>query len=595
MARDKQFDSDAEDVLASSRKLAQKLGTGNQTWFGMKLDSDMRNMVNPFWLAGMSYIQGQYRNPLERGIGNVMTRLKADKLVEDGKVLSKLPLFKRVLSNPKYIATTFFGLLAAAPLFPAILSPITQWREDRADMVHTLAPVLKDMQKDGLPSGLGSIDVTDNEVIFAHRKRLNNTVSHYSINNLLAFGSSQLSLAIQGMAGKKQQGAPLKNQSTAQLGKRAAEAAAKGDMSGFIHTLPGGVDMVVNRYTKGRSKEFHIERDAVSAYELITQLNDEIKESKSDNLMRDDFSYPRKMGNRSDHLKSYISNIIKLHAKDMARLMPDDYAELRSGLNEEREAVATVLAEAIADGGLPTLSLVRLMGEGHVIKQNGRGLVDAEDLKRELVGMTENLRDYAQVSPEEYMKMVAFTEKEARETLSALAPEDRSILASMMPSSVLKKAGMSDEEITQVRTDTAPIYEKNLANLIAGIASQPEQDLKAQGMAAAEIKTLQDAAKAIEKGGLKAVHHMRANANKPVGIEHQVINAAMSQVAQPDYLGKMLHQGEMLLDKSSHAASSDKSSAKTSKSESGKQGGKHAQRLSSHQDTATAETGQVIH
>lgn len=540
-------DYDAGDVLAQSKRFAQHLGIKNPSWFGLDLDNDTRNnVVNPLWLTVNSYAQGRWGGSVESTATKALSYLHGKGIGTQGSTWLKIPLLNRALSNPKFLAGACFSLVAASPIFPSIIAPVTTWRKQRADMAKTCTPILRDMKDEGLAGSIGGIGVTDNEVIYAHRLRLNANLSHLTVNNALSLGSSQVGSIINAFAGKKGS-----TPSTASPNDAAGHSLA--------HMLPGAFDMVVNKYTASRNKEMQEQQNSCSAYELITNLEAQLKkQSKSGtNPEHRDFSFPKAMGNRSANLADYISVIIRAHTTDMERIMPNDYSQLRDALKPQLKEVSKVLADAIISGDLAPLSLVRMVGEGQIIKQQGRMLVDVEELKNQITKHAHKQASLVEIDPKEYLKMATFKEKELKETLATLQGNERAVFASFFPDTVLKQTGMKDAEIQSIRQETAPMYEKNLANMLAGIAAQPNEGLKEQGMADAEIKAIKDAYKTLQTKGEQAVHTLRANAANPTGIELPLINVAMSKISEPHYFGKMLAAGNELLSEHTKAANDD--------------------------------------
>lgn len=547
MAEDKEQFNPA-DVMADANKLAQRMGLeGNKNhWFGKEISSGTHKIISPLWLAGNGYVQARYGDALKNMIGEGLKKAGTDSWLPE-----KSPKFLRtIITNPKYATAGVFGLVAASPLLPTFLSPFKKWHTHRSEMAKHLAPVLQDMKAEGLPDTIGGIGLGDNEIIFAEKERANSNLKHFFTNNALNLASTQLPGAINAFTGTK------KNLSQKQI----EQMAAQGDLSGVMMIASGSVEALVNEHIASRDKQLASSRNACSAYELIVQLNQELLNFKGDAqaMLKEEFAYPRKLGNSGQKLEHYIYNIIKEHAAEMARMMPGDYSPIRSGLQQELKDVSKILAEAIANGDLPPMQLVRLVGEGHIIKNNGRGLVDATDLQDKIETQRGNIRTYTDIKPEEYMKMAAFTEKELAGVIQSATGQEREILISMLPDKVLNKVGVKADEITEVRQKIAPHYEKALANLLLGLAVQGEDALKEQGLSHSEIKEIMDAANTIEAKGNKAVHSMRANATRPIGIEHTIINAAMPHISEGNYLGKMIEEGRARLsDADSSKAAND--------------------------------------
>ncbi len=578
MAKTQNTDNEAFDpkeALEQSRKMAERMGLSDNTWFGMQMDAKAFGVINPIYLGVVSAISAAYGPTLEKFFGDSLGKLATKGMDPSASKLAKLPLFGRAvkaITSPKGLTVAAFGVLAAGPIIPSLLSPLRTWHKERAEMAKTCAPILKEMKEEGLSGSIGGIGAQDNEVLYAHRSRINGNLSHFTYNNVLGLASSQTSTLINGAGNMAKKG--TKTPALA----HDAPATEASPMAGIIHTLPAGVDFLVGQYKESINKEFAASRNSCSAYTLITNLDAQIKKAASagGSISNNDFSFPKIMGNRSTNLTGYIATLIKAHSDDMARLMPDDYSTIRPALNGQLTEVSKVLAEAMTSGDLAPLSLVRLLGEGHIIKQQGRNLVDASVLKTELHKHAGKQVSMVEMDANEYFKMAAFKDKELKEMLSRLEGAERSIFASFFPDSVLKKIGVSEKEIRDIREETAPLYEKNLAALIAGITAQDPAELKKQGIAADELKVLQAAAQKIAENGEEAVHAMRANAAKPSGIEITGMNAAIPMIKSGSvHLGTLLTKGKELL---ANPAANDDAAPEATGHSRGKHGKSHTSR-----------------
>lgn len=522
------------DIAADVRKHARKLGIGDDSWMGMRVAPERRAMLDGIWAVGNSFLQNATSNKVQAQITSKLAAYQSK-----GWLGSNSRLFSKIAAKPGLLTAAFFSAVAATPYYPMFLSPFRQWHKERASTVEAIAPILKEMKDDGLPGSIGSINPEDNEVIYAQRMRINAALAHKSKGAVFGLGQSLLP--------------SLTHLASKGLTNMTGDVKSVNQLSALI---PGAITTFISDQKAEGDEEFGKQQGSCSALDMIIDLNKQLKkrDPKEGDLRHAEFTLPGAMRRQSANLTNYIAAIIEVHSADMERLKPDDYSHLRSPLKPQIREIASVLAEAVARGDLAPLSLVRLVGEGHIIKQQGRRLVDVADLKAQLNKFAGKQTALVEIDPKDYLGMATFKEKELKETFGHLEGNERAIFASFFPDAVLKQAGIADSEIKAIREETAPMYEKNLANLLAGIASQPEAELKAQGMADAEIKAIQQAAATLKEGGEKAVHSLRANAANPTGIELPLLNAAMGKISEPQYLGKMLSAGNKALE---HAANDD--------------------------------------
>lgn len=554
---------DAEDVLEQSRKMAQRLGIKDDSWFGLQLDQDTRTYIGSTWNPVMTLVKTSYGHHAENIAAKGLNYLSSKGLLTASSPVIKIPLLGKLLSNPKNLAGAFFVVLAASPVLPSLFSPVTTWRKERAHLATTCAPILKEMQADGLPNSIGSVGVEHNEIIYAHRSRLNSTLSHFSFNNFLSLASTQI--------------APFTKNTPAEGNP------AGSNNGGLIAILSGAVEFGIGKYKKASNEKFSANQNTCSAFTLIETLNEQIKKhaNQGGNIARADLAFPKTMGNRSTTLANYIATIIKAHNADMARMHPEDFSELRPALSGQLQEVSKQLASAIAAGDLAPLSLIRLIGEGHIIKQQGRGLIEPSEISALVGKHAGSALSRVDISAEDYLKMAAFKDKELRETLNNLDGVERGLFASFFPNSVLKRAGLSEDQISTIRAETAPVYERNLAVLLAGICAQNDEELKKSGMADSEIKTLREAHAHLENHGEEAVHAMRANATNAKGIELPLVNAALPLIQSGTHLGTLMQAGKEAL--AEHETRGQQNHAERSK----------RMRAGTHHEMASDEPGET--
>jgi hypothetical protein len=329
-----------------------------------------------------------------------------------------------------------------------------------------------------------------------------------------------------------------------------ASASNEGDMSfGAIgglamdNTLP----QVAKIFKKKNEEKLAKLIQGYSGFDLVCALQEQVT-NKADAKT---FSPP---GNNSRplSLENYISMVIIQHQKDMVAIDPEQ-SLIRDELHEDLALVAKPMAKALRDGTISAMSLVRLIGENHVIKSHGRVIASAAEVEAQIERMAGKATSRAHHDPKDYYGTASFTKDDLKGALKSLDGDERLMFASWFPDAVLEDAGVPASEIKSIREATKASYEKGLLEVLSGLGTLSDQELKEQtGLAAAEIKQLRDMLHRIEQKGSKAVHDLRVTPANPHGVEHLLSNALVN--GAKEHLGTIIASGREALAETEHSA-----------------------------------------
>ena len=252
----------------------------------------------------------------------------------------------------------------------------------------------------------------------------------------------------------------------------------------------------------------------------------------------------------------------------------DQHTEIREALMDDVMAVSKKLAHAIRDGEISTLALVRMVGEGHIIKKKGRAIASVGEVADLIRNASGHQSTYVQVDPAEYYKDAAFSRDHLKTALKSLQGEELRIFSSMFPNEVLEEAGMPAKDVKAMREATAKQYDQMIADAITGLHAKSDEALKEMGLAQNEIAQVRDAYAKLEDTGLDAVKSLKTNAANDHGVEHLLTNAV---VHNPKYLGALLKDGH---DKFANPAANDDALMASAS---------HAERLSNREAQSDAQ------
>ncbi|MEJ0009865.1 MAG: hypothetical protein WDN72_04650 [Alphaproteobacteria bacterium] len=299
---------------------------------------------------------------------------------------------------------------------------------------------------------------------------------------------------------------------------------------------------MVDKYIQSSQHRLEKTLQPYSALDMILELEKQIKSGNTDG-----FSLPGDKGG-SLPLDAYIAQVIIQHQKDMSDLDPK-YTQIREALHKDLEKTVQPIAEAIKNGDLAPLALVRLVGEGHIIKGKGRSIADAESVGAIVDKMSGKKQATVSVDPKEFFAESPFTHDDLKVALNNLEGEERTLFAAMFSDEVLKQGGMDEKDIKNVRdTVKKDIYEHMVAALVAGVPVEEAEQLKKDGLAEKEVTRIGEAQNTLKEEGEQAVHKLKTSPVNTDGIEHSLVNLIVTKLrGDRTYFGKLRAEGEKKL------------------------------------------------
>jgi hypothetical protein len=516
---------------------------------GMELDAP---------IAGL--LQGAYNEGV-RQFGKVIGP-KTYHIAED--VLGgKFGLKGKALPRTATVAAVGTHMLLSSGLYlQPFIGAYKKHRNTYKELAHALAPVIEDIRGNHSVSSLLSIKEKDNEMIYAHRQRLATEMSVENHNNILSWGvnvAPQL-FSTQNIKGKWN-GDELK--STIAAREAAAKAAIENTLpeahapelsaikppnplGEFANWLWGSVSMgsgqIANYMVVRNNRKLEKHQRSASALEMVLELDKQV----SADPQSSSFTMPGRHG-RDCGLEDYIVRIMRQHQANMADIS-DQHAELREALGAEANRAAKRLAQAIRHGEISTLSLVRMIGEGHLIKKKGRAIATSDEVEAMVQRFASRQSAYVHTDPAEYYKDASFSAAQLKEALKSLDGKEKEVFAAMFPNEVLEEAGMSSKEVKAMRESAMRSYDRGLVEAIVGLNEKSDEALEKIGLASSEIQLVRDAMKRLEEQGVEAIKDLKTSVNNERGVEHLLTNAV---VHNPKHLGTLMKAGRATLNEAS--------------------------------------------
>jgi hypothetical protein len=432
----------------------------------------------------------------------------------------------RLILGSAVAATSLTAIAGVSPFLQPFFSSRADHRENLRDAAKRIAPVLDEIRGKHSLGTFVSIKAQDNEVIYAQRRRINDSYSIKYSQDFLRLLTSAPEILKQAVGWKKYVGDKLGRIEVEHPISNGGGISANAVTAGISGPLAITLDAIIRNKTEAHRQK----TQPYSALDMILTLEGQL----SDDSRAISFALPSGGSGRYSRdlpLKEYVAEILRQHQKDMQAL-DVEYVPIRKALDPRLEEISGVIADALKSGDLSALALIRLVGEGHIIKNKGRSLAPST---------------YSQLDPKEYFAEAAFNAKELKEALHALEGGERLTFAAMVPDAVLREVGLSDKEVKDIRAATLKSYEDTLGKAVLGLAKEDDAALQDKGLAKEEITLIREAAGRIASEGKDATHELRAKAGSPKGegIERILVQGAIHQIHAKDaaYLGTLVQKG----------------------------------------------------
>ncbi|MDX2073487.1 MAG: hypothetical protein SFX19_03870 [Alphaproteobacteria bacterium] len=211
------------------------------------------------------------------------------------------------------------------------------------------------------------------------------------------------------------------------------------------------------------------------------------------------------------------------------------------GLLERLKDSIRPVAEHIASGKLDPLSLVKLAGEDMIIehKHKTKTFRSEASIQKTLDDMCcTQLIAGSETSEKEFLGRFAADHAHVKEAIKKTladmpAGPEKGFMASILPAEVLKEAGISKEEIRDLRKSAREHLHDQVAAAILHIAAMDEEMLKEHGVSTKEIEQIKKLNDSILQGNREALEQLVDSKNEIItvvaaeGLNEQLAGNAM--------------------------------------------------------------------
>jgi len=453
--------------------------------------------------------------------------------------------------------------------------------DERAQLARTLAPALDRIKNNH--SVFALLGVNDNpakggnEVIYAHRKRMNRVADMENSNNYLRMLVNVAPSVMTELPSAKrmwhgQDASAAIEPPVEPVAPRGDEGVTDALKSTGVMAIRGGAGPIAQRIIDKNERRLASNQQPNSALELILTLQEQVEY----NPQSRSFQLPRESGSKSLSLEEYIAHVAVQHQKDMADLSPQ-HSEIREALREDLQNAVKPIAEAIRKGDLDAFALIHLVGERMLIKNNGRAIADEDEVLAHVEKLSGVDKPQPNMKPKEFYSNRGFTRDQFKEALGQLQGEEKQRLASMLPDDVLKDAGYSERDVREVRDGMRKTYHTMLTEAVMGLAAQSDAALKHEGMPQSQIKLLRKLEANIREEGVDAVKAPRNGSAHALDAEGLVLDFAIPQIMEDKtYLGTLVAKGKEVLQDERAANDDEAAHAKPRHGHAEKYGRRHA-------------------
>lgn len=506
---------EVDPMLSGVISTAYNMGTkwATKSWLGDYIYSTTMRMLSP------QLQSGQMQHGTASRVASATT-FGASLLLKSGKYIT--PIFN-----------TFFW------------EPKTKYEE----LAKKIAPVLDELKGSHSLLSLMRVGITDNEMIYAHRQRLAKIVHNKQMGSFWDFAINVVPnsisdvLLFRGTWSKRTSPQMLRNSDPRYQQKQQQQHTQQGVPTTPEDMLDYGVNLFTGPLAEAmkakNAKKLSESLSGQSALEMVLALEEEILNDPKKQMF-----YPSPQSKQGMTLEDYIMQVMIHHQEDMVKLNPA-YSPIRKEMREDLALVAKPLAKAIRSGEINALALVRLIGEGHIIKAQGRVISSVEEVEALVERSCSKSEHKLHQNPKDYYGTSSFTRDDLKATLKVLEGNERLLVASWFSDAMLEDAGLEPKEIKDIREATCAHYEQMLLEELSGVIAKSDEELKREEMPVAEIRKVREAQKKLECGGEKAIHELRESPANPHGVERLLANLVIPKmvVGDREYLGRLVAVG----------------------------------------------------
>lgn len=364
-----------------------------------------------------------------------------------------------------------------------------QYFAGRSKLAQEVAPVLLAGNHSTGMSGLYSAEARQNEVIQVARKRLDERVFYDTMADLSQLPSSLAALFLSGREGgtaeDKHNIIADANEETRRL-RRQMEHGGAHAMNPFDKTNMAmiGTSLLSEGLKDTAAKKGRQVKTKKCSLDMISHLAKQVDQNPGVETIDT-------MGGREGvEIKKYIKDIFNQHQRDMGQ------PEIGKRNAERLEYACEEIARAIQAGKLHPKALVNLVGERKIVKAIDKSNPDhieissRADIDKALLEQTRRMPAKFSIDTDDFFAQSPLTEDDVKSLLGTLKDKERDFFITLMPTEIVRKAGLSEKEDNEARQRIHQDFGKMLRTALLDIASSDDKELKDAGFSRDDISNM---------------------------------------------------------------------------------------------------------
>lgn len=208
-----------------------------------------------------------------------------------------------------------------------------------------------------------------------------------------------------------------------------------------------------------------------------------------------------KNGSNQLKLEDYVEQTFQQHEKDSR----GSNASIPARHSERLESAAKKIADALREGRLDGLALIRLVGERQIVRERGKSVATEEIVEHEIARLEAQMRHIEYVDDRRYFEESSFTREQLKESWDGMQPDEREVFAQFVPPQVLESAGVEPKTLREMRHKRQEQFYEDLAQVTKKLLELGDDTLKKMGMTRAESALLHRVEDVASQKGCEAI------------------------------------------------------------------------------------------
>jgi hypothetical protein len=361
----------------------------------------------------------------------------------------------------------------------------------RTKLAQEVAPVLLAGNHSTGMAGLYSAEVRQNEVIQVARKRLDERVFYDTMADLSQLPSSLAALFLSSHQNETPQQTQERLRREAEAARHATHQLARGPEGG-INPLQLdkssltmlGTSLLSEGLKDTAAKKGREVKTKKCSLDMISHLAKQVDQNPG----TDTIDTPG--GREGVEIKKYIKDIFNQHQRDMGQ------PEIGKRNMERLDYACEEIARAIQAGKLHPKALVNLVGERKIVKALDKSNPDhieissRSDIDKALLEQTRRMPAKFSIDTDDFFAQSPLTEDDVKSLLGTLKDKERDFFITLMPTEIVRKAGLSEKEDNEARQRIHQDFGKMLRTALLDIAASDDKELKDAGFSRDDISNM---------------------------------------------------------------------------------------------------------